>query len=186
MRIALTALAACVLAACGGATAPPDGAAVPADDGACNAAAPSVDGALEVGAPVDGPSGFCGGAVALAAVTPFGVFVPDAISAEVAPPPGAKLQVTLAEAPPSGIQLTFDVPAGASGGFVGTADLVGFLESGGAVVPIMVHVAVTSATAPLPPDAGMVTGEASMDLTIDTDCGTFSGTVVARYCGGDR
>jgi hypothetical protein len=180
-RLALTALAACALAACGSAASPPPDADA-TDDGACNAAAPVVDAAREVGPPLDGPAGFCGGSIALAGVTPFGVFAPDEISAEVVPAPGAKLQVTLAETPPPGIQLAFDVPAGASGGFEGAQDVAGFLESDRMVVPVMVHVDVTSATDP-PADAG--TGEAQMNLTITSDCGAFTGSVVARYCRVD-
>ena len=186
MRLrALTALAACALAACGGGSAPaPDADAT--DDGACNVAAPVVDAALEVGTPPDGPAGFCGGSIALAGVTPFGLFAPDELSTEVVPPPMAKLQVTLAQAPPSAIQLAFDVPAGASGGFAGAQDVAGFLESDGVVTPVMVHVDVTSAADAPSADAGVVTGEARMDLTITSDCGPFTGSVVARYCRVER
>ena len=182
-RLALTALAACALAACGTSSSPPPDADA-TDDGACNAAAPVVDAAREVGPPLDGPAAVCGGSITLAGVTPFGVFAPDEISAEVVPPPGAKLQVTVAESPPPGIQLAFDVPAGASGGFVGAQDVAGFLESGGVVVPVMIHVDVTSAT-DATADAGVVTGEAQMNLTITSDCGAFTGSVVARYCRVD-
>jgi hypothetical protein len=179
MRVALTLLAAGALTACGGASAPPPDADA-TDDGAC-AAAPAIDAALEVGPPADGPAGFCGGTIALAGVTPFGAFAPDALSTEIVPAPRA-LRVTLAEEPPSGIQLTFDVPADATGAFEGAEDVGGFLESGGIVIPILVHVVVTGVTGTAPGDAGGP-GEVHMDLTITTDCGSFSGSLVASLCG---
>jgi hypothetical protein len=182
MRVALTLLAAGVLAACGGTSAPPpdaDG----TDDGACAAAPPALDAALEVGPPADGPAGFCGGAIELAGVTPFGPFEPTALSTEIASAPRA-LRITLAEEPPSGIQLTFDVPADTTGAFGGPQDVAGFVESGGVVMPIMVHVDITSAAGTAPGDAGgSAPGEVRMDLTITTDCGSFSGSLVASVCG---
>jgi len=181
MRVALTLLASCALAACGGTSAPPpdaDG----TDDGAC-AAAPAIDVALEVGPPADGPAGFCGGTIDLGGVTPFGAFAPTALATEIVSAPRT-LRITLAEEPPSGIQLTFDVPAGATGAFAGPQDVPAFLESGGIVMPIMVRVDVTSATGTAPGDAGVAApGEVRMDLTITTDCGSFSGSLVANVCG---
>jgi hypothetical protein len=184
VRVALTslALAACVVAACGpSSTGAPDAGA--ADGEACTGDAPGVDAALEVGPPPGAPR-FCGGAIALAGVTPFGVFAPNAIASEVAPAPSAKLQITLAEDPPSGIQLTFDVPGDpATGSFEGVHDVPGFLEKDGVVMPVMIHADVKLATDALGPDGGVPTGEARLDVTITTDCGSFSGSLVARYCG---
>ncbi|HVU50063.1 MAG TPA: hypothetical protein VHL80_05225, partial [Polyangia bacterium] len=126
---------------------------------------------------------FCGGALALAGVTPFGVFVPDALATEIVPSPLA-LRITLAEEPPLGTQLTFDVPAGPTGAFVGGQDVAGFIESGGTVAPVMVHVDVTSTAGTAPGDAGApAPGEAHLDVTITTDCGSFSGSLDARVCG---
>jgi hypothetical protein len=157
-------------------------------DGAlCVGDAPAVDAALEVGPPADGGAAFCGGALALAGVTPFGPFAPDAVSVEVLLPPQPTLRVTLAQEPPAGTQLTFDVPGdAATGAFLGAHDVAGFLEGGGVVMPVMVHVDVTTATPATELDGGPPgAASASMSVVVTTDCGSFSGTIDARYCGAE-
>jgi hypothetical protein len=190
LRVARAALlagcaaAAAPLAGCGGGAAAVDAGAQ--DDAVvCVGDAPAADTAVEVGPPPDGGSVFCGGALALAGVTPVGVFAPDRLSAEVVLLPHATLQITLAQDPPAGPQLTFDIPGDpATGDFVGARDVAGFLERGGIVMPVTVHVDVTSATpAPQPVGGRPDAGEARMTVTITTDCGAFSGTLDARYCG---
>jgi hypothetical protein len=186
-RVALLAgcgAGAALLAACGAGGAADDGGAA-ADGAVCVGDAPAADALLVVASRSDGGAAFCGGALGLAGVTPFGLFAPDAVSAEVVLPPQATLQITLAQDPPAGPQLTFDVPGDpVTGSFGGVHDVAGFLESGGVVMPVTVHADVTSATLAAPPDGGAPdAGEARMTVTITTDCGAFSGTIDARYCG---
>jgi hypothetical protein len=179
MRLALTLVGACALGACAGSPAAPLDGAAP-DDGACSVAPPNADAAIEVGAPPDGPAAFCGGVIALAGVTPFGPFAPNALSTEIVPPPQAALRITLAQDPPSGTELTFDIAADATGAFDGPHDVAGFIERGGTVRPVMVHVEVMGAPAA---DAGAAAGQTRLDLTVTTDCGSFSGSLAAPTCG---
>jgi hypothetical protein len=197
MRHALTSLvlaSALALGACrampvpvvGGGKVPPGfdaGGMTAVDVAACDAEAPLRDGAIEVGSALP----WCGGTIALSGVTPFGPFAPNAVAVtiEISPP---LMRVTLAQDPPSGQQLTFDVPGDAkTGSFVGVRDLTAFLAHGAEVMPLFLSVAVTSATPALSPDGGHPdAGEATISLTITTPCdsfsGTLSGTVVALYC----
>jgi hypothetical protein len=168
------------LAACGGTASPVD--AGPPDV-ACAEDAPAAD-AVEVG----GALPFCGGVIGLVGETPFGLFAPDAVAATIEP--GPTLRVTLAQDPPSGIQLTFDVVADSTGSLVGVFDLTAFLEQSAQVVPVALRVDVTSATDPFLPDGGHPDGgEATMQIAVTAACdafgGTLAGTVVARYCSWD-
>jgi hypothetical protein len=186
MRHALILVGAAALeASCG---SPPASIDAAADADLCGADAPIDAGTLEVSS--DAGAVFCGGTIALAGVTPFGAFAPDALNTVVNIAPGRTLAITVAENPPSGQQLAFQIGADpATGSFVGTHDVTGFLEGGDAngrqVVPVMVHVEVTSATdLPTLLDAGVAdVGVARMSITVTTGCGSFSGTLVARYCG---
>jgi hypothetical protein len=153
------------------------------DVAACDAEAPVRDGALEV---ASAPP-WCGGTIALSGVTPFGPFAPNAVAMRIVTAPPI-MRVTLAQDPPSGLQLAFDVQGDAqTGSFIGVRDVTGYLARGAEVMPLFVSVAVTSATPVSLPDGGRPdAGEASFGLTITTACdsfgGSFSGTVVARYC----
>jgi hypothetical protein len=185
----LLAVPAALFAACGASTAVPDG------DGSggviglpgCSADGPPLDEALESGPASDANSVWCGGEIELGGVTPFGVFSPTAISGSVGPPNDQYLDVTVAENPISvspGQQLTFRVPLDPNTQtYLGTHDLVGFIEDGGQVVPVAVVADITTATAPYASDGGPPNpGAARIVVTVTTDCGTLNGTLTVRYC----
>ena len=175
-----------LFAACGTSADAPDGSGG-VDLSACSGDVATPDAALEVGPTADANGVWCGGELELGGVTPFGVFSPTAITATVGPPGDQYLDVTLAESPTSaspGQQLTFRIPwSPNTETYLGTYSLTGFIEDDAQVMPVAVVAEVTTADAPYTADGGHTdAGAARIVVTVATDCGALSGTLVVHYC----
>jgi hypothetical protein len=182
----LIALAGALFAACATSTGAPDGSGG-VDGPVCSDDVATPDAALQVGPASDASGVWCGGEIAFGGVTPFGVFSPTAIAATVGPPSDEYLDVTLAENPTSaspGQQLTFRVALNPdTQTYDGTYNLTGFIEEAGQVMPVAVVADVTTADAPYTADGGHAdAGAARIVVTVATDCGALSGTLVVHYC----